>query len=138
MPIYEFKCKNQQCGNIYQDFRPLGDTVPRGSCPDCGSRFGRHFGLFAAGPVDTMDAHMNATTGTVIRSRKEFRNELKRKSDEMSERTGMTHNYVEHDAREMKQDLGVTDEGLESTYREVNDSGDTRLSKHLKREGLWL
>jgi hypothetical protein len=71
-----------------------------------------------------MPEHFNQSTGTYISNTREFADELKRKSEEMSNRTGMTHNYQPVDVTDMKA-LGVTDEGLEHTHKVHRDTGIT-------------
>lgn len=56
--------------------------------------------------------HWNPSTGSVVSSRQQFRDDLKRRSEEATERTGIPHNFVEVDITDKKA-LGVTDEGLE-------------------------
>lgn len=144
MPIYEFRCR--QCGITYQSLRSIGDTTPGTPCPDCGGVMGRKFSTPAPSPVG-METHLNPTTGTVVSSHAQFADDLKRQSEERTIRTGIEHNFVPHDPREMKAELGVTDEGLDSAYRTLHDSGElvttsrSRTPKPLKpapKDGVWL
>src|SRR5690606_31265645 len=59
-----------------------------------------------------MHHHLNPSTGTVVSSRQQFRDELKRLSEEHTERTGIPHNYEEIDLSD-KDAVGVTGEYVE-------------------------
>jgi hypothetical protein len=63
-----------------------------------------------------MPEHFNNATGQYVTNERAFGDQLKLKSEEMSARTGMEHNYQPIDITDMKA-LGVTDEGLEHTQR---------------------
>lgn len=53
------------------------------------------------------DTHFNHSVGSVVHSRQDFRSKLARKSEEMSERLGMTVNYKElpHDAHPQRDEI---------------------------------
>jgi hypothetical protein len=63
-----------------------------------------------------MQEHWNHSVGQPIRTMRQFRDALARKSDEMTERTGVPHDYQPVDLSD-REALGVTDEGLEETER---------------------
>ena len=108
MPMYEFRCLT--CGNpVVSDDRVNG---PDACHPSCGATEGfKRVYSFQMAPV--MHSHLNSTTGTVISDRRGFKDALARKSDEMTERTGMPHNYVEVAPGDT---TGVTDEGLKESF----------------------
>lgn len=135
MPIYDYKCPT--CGLTGGVMRELGDTSPP-DCPECAEKVGmrRQYTTFAI--KAPMQPHYNMTTGTYISSSNQFSDQLKAMSEERTLRTGIEHNFVPHDPREMKDELGVTDEGLEATYRRTRDSGDEGTVRRMKREGVWL
>jgi len=108
MPLYEYRCKNCRAILRTTSRRDSGQL----SCHACGRPLTRVWG-FRLTPV--MHAHHNSTTGTVISDRRQFEAELRRKSDEATERTGAVHNYVPADMSDTKA-LRVTEEGLKETY----------------------
>lgn len=57
----------------------------------------------------SMPEHFNTSTGKYVTNRQSFDDQLKRKSDEMSARTGFESNYVQVDPSDKKA-LGVTDD----------------------------
>jgi hypothetical protein len=63
-----------------------------------------------------LPTHHNVTVGQVVHNRREFRDALARKSDAVSERLGIAHDFQEVDRRDTET-LGVTGEGLDSTAR---------------------
>lgn len=108
MPIYEFKCKN--CGQGYQaSVRTL--AYPEKTCT-CGGEIKR---VFSFSIRRSMPEHFNTSTGTYVSNERALKDDFKRLSDAATERTGIPHNYVPIDPQD-KETLGVTDEGLDSTY----------------------
>lgn len=109
MPLYEYRCV--QCGlnETFNRYHPIGEVIDF-PCPVCGGRLRRIYSNFRF--QRGMEAHFNPSVGTYVSNERQFRDELKRKSDEASIRTGMTHNFVPVDLNDPKA-LGVTDEGRE-------------------------
>ena len=107
------------CGNEDMDthFARIGDVGPQ-PCVVCGSvmRRGCSFSFHRS-----MPEHFNNSIGQYVSTRQGFEDELKKKSEEASLRTGMDHNYVPIDVTEMKA-CGATDEGLEETHRRHHDA----------------
>jgi len=68
-----------------------------------------------------MPEHFNVAVGRPVSSSKQFADELKRKSEEASLRTGMDHNFVPVDVTDMKA-VGATDEGLDHTRKVHHDA----------------
>lgn len=101
MPWYEYK--NRQTGEV----RLSQERADRLEFD--GVMFNRVWG-FQQAPM--MHEHFNTSTGTVVSSRRGFQDDLKRLSEERTERTGIHHNFVEVDITDKKA-LGVTDEGIE-------------------------
>lgn len=62
------------------------------------------------------EAHYNTAVGKVIANDREFKSELSRQSDEASERNQFPVEFAAIDHREARDHLGVTDEGMDSTY----------------------
>lgn len=77
-----------------------------------------------------MQEHWNASVNKPIRSDAQFRSELSRASDEMSERTGTDHKFVPIDMGD-KSACGVTDEGLDETAKRRHDSGEERSTRKI-------
>lgn len=63
-----------------------------------------------------MIEHLNVTTGMPVSSEKQFKEQLKIKSDEATQRTGMDHKFVPCDVTDMKA-LGVTGDGIDESRR---------------------
>lgn len=117
MPVYDYVCKGG-CGSHFQWATREGH---RTRCPACETGTVMRQWGFRMAPV--MHAHLNHTTGTVVSDPRQFERDLRRKSEEMSERTGIPHNYVPADRNDVKK-LGVTEEGLDSTYNRKVASGE--------------
>ena len=77
-----------------------------------------------------MHEHFNHSVGKPISDRRQFAAELRRKSEEMTERTGTPHNYVAVDLGD-KTGLNVTDEGMDSTLRRQTETGQREVKKWL-------
>jgi len=123
MPLYEYRCDG--CGEIEVLQRIRDDALE--VCPICdegGIR--RCYKAVQIAPV--MQEHFNHAIGKVISDKKTFVSELARKSDEMTERTGIPHNYVEVDLSE-KEALGATEEGMDSTMRRRTETGQREAKK---------
>lgn len=107
------------CGNedIDEQFSNIGAIGPH-PCSICGSIMRRGCSFSFRRP---MQEHFNTSTGTYVSNNRQFTDDLKRKSEEASLRTGMDHNFVPVDITDMKA-LGVTDEGLEETHRRHHDN----------------
>lgn len=107
MPIYEYKCP--VCGNRIPSTK-RDNRLPTQVCITCGNRveYKRVFG-FALKPM--MHSHFNRSVQKPISDMRQYRDELKRKSDEESARDGMERNYVPVDLGDT-QSIGVSNEGI--------------------------
>lgn len=112
MPIYEFKCR--QCHTVVHTQARIWSEP----C-DCGGEIKRVFGFAFKRP---MPEHFNTAVGHEVGSERALRNELRVLSDQASARTGIPHNFVPVDPRD-KETLGVTEEGLDSTFDAEVKSG---------------
>lgn len=68
------------------------------------------------------EPHFNNSVGTVVHNQAQFKSELHRKGDEMSERMGFAHQYEPVDIRD-KEACGVDDAGadaIEKRYGKAN------------------
>lgn len=118
--LFSFLC--DECGSEWHDIHHvgIGETHPTSSCPLCDGTMRRCVSQVNVMPG--MQPHWNAAVGRPISSDAQFRSELSRKSDELSERTGADHKFVPVDMNDKKA-LGVTDEGLDTTARRRRESG---------------
>lgn len=114
--IYAYKCR--KCGTRADSTR-RGDVL--GPCPTCDGQLTRLYIVTLERP---MMEHFNPSVGKVISSNRQFDDELKRKSEEQTLRTGIEARYVRHDPADAKA-LGVTHDGLDSTNAQ-------RVAKGLK------
>lgn len=115
MPLYEYRCK--ECG--YQRQSQKRDSQ-LGYCPDCDRGILKRSWGFQMAPV--VHQYFDHSTGQVINDRKHLLSVAKEMSDRQTERTGITHNYVPADMTD-KATLGITGEGLDSTYNAQVKSG---------------
>lgn len=118
MAVYEWRCP--ECRQAYATRRPLGDTTPP-TCPPCQTPVKRRYSPFAI--QIPMQEHYNHSVGAYITNERQFKDQLKIQSEAATLRTGLEHNFVPHDPRDAKDSLGVTDEGLEATYRRRRELG---------------
>lgn len=111
MPIYDYRCP--ECG--FKDSLSLTideySSIEIMEC-NCGTAMVREYS-FSIKPM--MKEHMNNTTGQVVSSERQFKDQLKRQSEMATIRTGIEHNFVPVDIQD-KATLGVTNEGLDATY----------------------
>lgn len=97
MPIYEFQ---SPCGEFLSTAREMSADTLSKTCPCCGLEARRIFSTF--GFHREIPGMYNPSVGSYVANQREFRDKLKKASDEQSERTGVTHNYVPFDTREVK------------------------------------
>ena len=127
MTLYGYQCR--ECGQEYTSaFR--GDVLKEDAgfgpvskrCPQCGNpEIKRKYSLAAH---RGMPEHLNRTTNTVISSDRQFREELKRKSEAEFLRTGIPCSYEPLDPEEAKAAVIASDAvGLESTNRARVNAG---------------
>jgi len=110
MTVYGYKCP--ECQQTYTS-EQRGDRLPV-ECHICGhSPLHRDYrGIAVHRP---MLEHMNATVGKPISDMKQFKDELARKSEQLSEYTQVEQRLEVLEPEAAKQ--GVTEEGLDSTNR---------------------
>jgi hypothetical protein len=101
-------------------------TPPR--CPGDGITMTREWNTFAVARKPFTESHFNHSVGSVIHSDRQFRSELARKSDEMSERQGFEANFQPVDVRD-KAACGVTDEGLDRVESRLRAEGKTETKR---------
>lgn len=158
MPLYDYLCDT--CGSRFESVYSIHEDSTTTPCPHCnlGSETPPRVDMQNQKPPPRLDvslrdrvilarkiitrfpgvthgmvteAHFNTSVGKVIHSDTEFRSELSRQSDELSERNQFPVSFAPIDHRDAKEHLGVTDEGMESTYSERVRSGKQEVVKHL-------
>ena len=123
MTIYGYECR--ECGQEYtSEYR---GNVLMEDCECCGevpvacvcgtdTPIKRKYSLAVHRP---MHEHFNRSVGKPISSDRQFRDELKRKSEEQFLRTGIPADYVPSDPTETRKAAEASGyEGLESTNRQ--------------------
>jgi hypothetical protein len=130
MPAYEFRCQN--CGvRLIRYIDLAGDDERtawnRGTqpCPDCSHGHMKRVWGFRQAPM--MHEHWNASVGKPISSMKQFKDELRRASDEKTERTGIVHDFVPVDPKEMS----AGDAGKREQYDRAVLDGRIEASKKI-------
>ena len=71
-----------------------------------------------------------ASTGTYASGKRDLQNQLNRKSEEVSERLGIDHNFKVADDTS-PEFFGVTEEGLDATKRKAVADGRLEAKKYL-------
>lgn len=126
--LQDYKCK--ACGEAWtSDWVDSDDPIFRLiPCPFCFTLgIKKSYSVSVARP---MPEHYNPTTGRVEHSMRSIKERLKVASDEATERTGIVHDYQPVDLRD-KTALGVTEEGLDATYRRLRDEGRTESKTYI-------
>lgn len=121
MPVYDYRCAF--CGLLAQQRRSIHDNGPLPQCPKCHAPMVRDYGSGFAF-VRPMQPHFNLSVGHWVSNKRQFNDSLKAASDEASERLGMEHHYIETDPTDTTA-LGVTEEGMDETYRRRRAAGQT-------------
>lgn len=120
---YSYSCS--ECGyrTIDDYFTGIGKYHPRMRCSLCGSRLTRECSnpSIYRGMHMGFESHYNNTVGAPVSSMREFNELLRKRSDEQTEATGMSHQYSAIDPRDQDA-FGVTDESRQ-TIEAVNHGG---------------
>ena len=111
MTIYAYRCSNCRAPELLDV--PRGEHPSEFFCIQCkaGVQKRDYSSISTHRPMPT---HFNPTTGQEVGSMRQFKEQLKIKSDEYTARTGIEANFVPHDPSDTKS-LKVTNEGLDST-----------------------
>lgn len=115
MPMYEYRCR--VCGHSTLHKEQLTET------PVCHCKEGLLQRVWSFSFNKPMQPHFNSSVGKYVSNDNQFKDELKRKSEEATLRTGVEHNYQPIDIAD-RESLGVTDEGLDATMRRQTDTGE--------------
>lgn len=62
-------------------------------CPQCGDTLRRKYSISTPAPNHYFQPHFNISIGQHVNSMADFKSKLSAKSDQMSERLGIDHNY---------------------------------------------
>lgn len=123
MPTYEYICP--LCRTTLSDHKSFTDYDPtyRPQCPTCSNFMRRNYTPPAHRP--SFQPHFNAAAGKYVNSKRELQTAFDRASEAATERSGMEHRFVMHDPRDpdMKQHLGVTEQGMDETHRRRRAEG---------------
>lgn len=119
MPVYDYRCA--LCGTLAQQRRSIHDNGPLPQCPTCRAPMTRDYSL-GFGVITPMQPHFNLSVGHYVTNKRQFTDSLKAASDEASERLGHEHRFVEIDPTDTSS-LGVTEDGMDETYRRRRNSG---------------
>lgn len=114
MTIYEFRCRT--CNNNHLSKKQAQSM----NCPSCPDGIAKR--VYSVNVHRPMPTHFNSTTGTEVGSMRQFRDDLKRKSDDYFVRTGIESNFVPHDSSDARS-LGVTNAGLDATNEDRATKG---------------
>lgn len=121
MPTYQYRCDTEGCGAI-ADVKDSLEPRLRIEWEDGkiahyveGDHCGTMRRIYSFSYITPMPEHYNMSVGKVVSSNRQFRNELRRSSEELEERTGIPHSLVPVDPADMK-DFQVDDSGLKETH----------------------
>lgn len=120
MPTYRYRCPDcsstllVECAISERDMDLTCDQ-----CPDA-PFLDRTFSFAYKAP---MAEHYNDSIGTYVNNERQFKDELKRVSDERSERLNLAHDFQPVDPDDTEA-LGVTEEGLHETHKRQVERGE--------------
>lgn len=130
MPLYEYRCP--KCDTPTTITRSINnpEPPPRSVLVDCTrcrhlSRYTRRFTFSFRPPLAE---HWNRALNKPIHSMRQFREELKRVSEEQTLATGIEHNYTPVDMADTEA-LGVTNEGIDESNIARSRAGEPLLSE---------
>lgn len=114
MPVYCWSC----CGQELSTVRPMSADTMTKLCPVCGEQARR---VFSSPGVSVFLEHFSIATGQMVRSQADLKAQLKKASDEATERTGIPHNYVPVDIPKPVEGPGT--ESQARRHRELGTPG---------------
>lgn len=88
-------------------------------CPICGGPSGKLYSFSTTRPLN-INPHITGDPN--VTSMRQLKESFKRRSEEAEMQTGLKHDFQPVDLRD-REALGVTDEGLEPTYRRLHNEG---------------
>lgn len=122
MPVYEFwcRCSREELSTV----RSMSQDTMTKVCPNCGELAQRRFSVPSA-PV--FEEHFSIATGQMVTSEQDFKRQLKRASDEATEKTGIPHNFVPTEVKPME---GPGTESQARRQRELGTPGFQRKQNY--------
>lgn len=114
MPIYEWRC---DCGEESSTSRSFTANTQDKVCPNCGEPMNRRYGA----QFHRFEEHVSPATGQVVGSQRQFREQLKRASEEATRNTGIPHNFVPMEIEKPKEGPGT--ESQAKKHRELGTPG---------------
>ena len=121
MPLYEYCCPDPECRAVFYQTLPASESAATFPCPnheDDVVYVNRVYGFSYKPP---MPSHYNVSLGKYVSNAKELSDGFKKVSEIQSAKTGVDQNITPIDLRDTGA-LGVTSEGLESTFRHKRPS----------------
>ena len=114
VPEFQYRCRG--CNRLFAS----GERNDVTRCPRCNSAAAR---VFSFNVTTSMREHWNTAVGEYVSNSREMSDSLKRKSEEMSVRTGIDHDYQYVSPAEMADPSahGASRENLEETNRRFHD-----------------
>lgn len=125
MPVYEFRCPVDDA--TYEILHHGGPPPHIPICPTHDSHLRRVYSFTKT--IMFQDGYSDAT-GSYVSSNRDMADQLKRKSDEATARTGIPHDFVPMHPSDMKA-MASTEEGKDRAYRRATESGQ-------REKKLWL
>lgn len=94
MPLYTFTCR--RCRNSKTVSAPIADGPAAPPCPVCldGTAMKRDYRTDAPQPAPMWPEHLNPSSGTVVRTKRQLADDLKRKDEALYARTGIEQRSV--------------------------------------------
>lgn len=116
MPLYEFECRACHASEtLILSVTDYTSWAARNhftcTCTGTPTRMSRNYSFTSVPPFD---AHFSDTTGQYVSSKREFRDQLKSLSEDATRRTGIDHDLVPVDLRDMASD--APEIGMDSTH----------------------
>ena len=128
MALYEYRCReckvrwtSEEYG-LDEDATHLCDGWLSSSNPP---RLGTIARVYSFSFHREFQPHYNMSVGAPVSSKRQLENDLRRKSEEATARTGVLHDYRHADPRD-RDIFPVTHEGLDSTYNAHDPSSPVR------------
>ena len=129
MALYEYRCRS--CGETWTDPEYGLEREYRHHCKGAAVL---DSGFYESGEIVRVYSfafhrdfapHYNYGMGAAVSSKRQLEEELRKKSEEATNRTGVLHDYRSADLRD-RDIFPVTDEGLDSTYAAHDPSSPVR------------
>lgn len=107
MAVFSYRCPG--CDARHSTVGAVGADPPRVYCETCDAWMKRDYRTDRPLPAPVWQEHWNPSTNSLISDRKQLAAELRRKSDEASEHTGIAHSYVPVDRADIPSMADLSD-----------------------------